>query len=404
MFVDLIVIGGGAAGFFSAITCAENSDKSVLILERTSQLLQKVKISGGGRCNVTHDCLDPRDLATHYPRGEKSLIGPFNRFGPSDTIDWFSSRGVELKTEADGRMFPESNTSQTIVDTLLDAAQNAGVSIKTNEGVTSIERTGERFEVSTDAGHSYTAANVLLATGGTRSAAGAKLAERLGHELLPATPSLFTFKIDDARIDGLAGLSVANAEVRIQNSRLKSQGPVLITHWGMSGPGILKISAWGARELAELSYRFSITVNWTPNSDPAAVIAEKREHDGKRQVATRSPFEDIPKRLWLRMLDAAGIDGSTIWSELAKKPANKLISELSAATYEVTGKSTHKAEFVTCGGVARDDIDFKTMESKLVPGLYFAGEVIDIDGVTGGFNFQNAWTNGYHAGMAIASS
>ena len=404
MFVDLIVIGGGAAGFFSAITCAENSDKSVLILERTSQLLQKVKISGGGRCNVTHDCLDPRDLATHYPRGEKSLIGPFNRFGPSNTIDWFSSRGVELKTEADGRMFPESNTSQTIVDTLLDAAQNAGVSIKTNEGVTSIERTGERFEVSTDAGHSYTAANVLLATGGTRSAAGAKLAERLGHELLPATPSLFTFKIDDARIDGLAGLSVANAEVRIQNSRLKSQGPVLITHWGMSGPGILKISAWGARELAELSYRFSITVNWTPNSDPAAVIAEKREHDGKRQVATRSPFEDIPKRLWLRMLDAAGIDGSTIWSELAKKPANKLISELSAATYEVTGKSTHKAEFVTCGGVARDDIDFKTMESKLVPGLYFAGEVIDIDGVTGGFNFQNAWTNGYHAGMAIASS
>lgn len=404
MFVDLIVIGGGAAGFFSAITCAENSDKSVLILERTSQLLQKVKISGGGRCNVTHDCLDPRDLATHYPRGEKSLIGPFNRFGPSDTIDWFSSRGVELKTEADGRMFPESNTSQTIVDTLLDAAQNAGVSIKTNEGVTSVERTGERFEVSTDAGHSYTAANVLLATGGTRSAAGAKLAERLGHELLPATPSLFTFKIDDARIDGLAGLSVANAEVRIQNSRLKSQGPVLITHWGMSGPGILKISAWGARELAELSYRFSITVNWTPNSDPAAVIAEKREHDGKRQVATRSPFEDIPKRLWLRMLDAAGIDGSTIWSELAKKPANKLISELSAATYEVTGKSTNKAEFVTCGGVARDDIDFKTMESKLVPGLYFAGEVIDIDGVTGGFNFQNAWTNGYHAGMAIASS
>ena len=404
MFVDLIVIGGGAAGFFSAITCAENSDKSVLILERTSQLLQKVKISGGGRCNVTHDCLDPRDLATHYPRGEKSLIGPFNRFGPSDTIDWFSSRGVELKTEADGRMFPESNTSQTIVNTLLDAAQNAGVSIKTNEGVTSIERTGERFEVSTDAGHSYTAANVLLATGGTRSAAGAKLAERLGHELLPATPSLFTFKIDDARIDGLAGLSVANAEVRIQNSRLKSQGPVLITHWGMSGPGILKISAWGARELAELSYRFSITVNWTPNSDPAAVIAEKREHDGKRQVATRSPFEDIPKRLWLRMLDAAGIDGSTIWSELAKKPANKLISELSAATYEVTGKSTNKAEFVTCGGVARDDIDFKTMESKLVPGLYFAGEVIDIDGVTGGFNFQNAWTNGYHAGMAIASS
>jgi len=403
MFVDLIVVGGGAAGFFTAITCAEASDKSVLILEKTGQLLQKVKISGGGRCNVTHSCFEPRELSTHYPRGDKSLIGPFNRFGAADTVEWFSSRGVRLKTEADGRMFPDTDSSQTIIDTLTEASAAAGIKVNTNEGVTSIINNGNVFEIETDNGNSYTAANVLLATGGTRSPAGAKLAAALGHELLPATPSLFTFKINDARIDGLAGLSVPNAEVRIQKSKLKSEGPVLITHWGMSGPGILKISAWGARELAERNYEFDITVNWVPGVDLVALIAEKRQHEGKRQLASRSPFDDIPKRLWLRMLEAAGVPESGTWSELGKKQANKLIAELSNASFAVTGKSTNKAEFVTCGGVSRNEINFQTMESKLVAGLYFAGEVIDVDGVTGGFNFQNAWTNGFHAGTDIAS-
>lgn len=400
--VDLIVIGGGAAGFFAAITCAEQSDTSVLILEKSPNLLQKVKISGGGRCNVTHSCFDARDLSNNYPRGNKSLIGPFNRFGAADTVAWFEGRGVELKTEADGRMFPTTDDSQTIIDALMDAAIDAGVQIATSEGVTSIVRDDEGFAIETDAGGSYRAASVVMATGGTRSAAGARLAESLGHELLPATPSLFTFNIVDTRIDGLAGLSVDDVEVQVLGTKLKSTGPVLITHWGLSGPGILKISAWGARELAERDYCFEVSLNWLPGHDPATSIASMRASDARRQLASRSPFPSIPKRLWLRMLDAADVNDQTTWAELSKKSANRLKSQLSASTFDVTGKSTNKAEFVTCGGVSRDEINFKTMESKLVDGLYFAGEVIDVDGITGGFNFQNAWTTGFQAGLAIS--
>jgi predicted Rossmann fold flavoprotein len=407
MHFDLVVVGGGAAGFFTAITCAEHSDKSVLILEKTGQLLQKVKISGGGRCNVTHNCFDPRELSRNYPRGEKSLIGPLHRFGAADTVEWFAQRDVALTTEADGRMFPVSNRSQAIVDALLNAARAAKVEIRTSEGVTSIATTapdqhGARFELTTDASATYTAANVMIATGGTRSAAGAKLAADLGHELQPATPSLFTFKIKDPRIDELSGLSVSNAEVSIQQSKLRSEGPVLITHWGLSGPGILKISAWGARELAERDYRFDITVNWLPGEDPAQVIAAQRNNEGKRQLSTRSPFASIPKRLWQRMLAAADIADHDTWGQLTKAQTNHLVRELTAATFAVNGKSTNKDEFVTCGGIVLDEINFKNMESKLVPGLYFAGEVIDVDGITGGFNFQNAWTSGFHAGTAIA--
>jgi predicted Rossmann fold flavoprotein len=403
MFVDLIVVGGGAAGFFSAITCAENSAKSVLILEKTSYLLHKVKISGGGRCNVTHQCFEPRELSRNYPRGEKSLIGPFHRFGAADTVDWFAGRGVALKTEADGRMFPDTDSSQTIVDTLLGAAEAAGVGVNTSEGVTSIRATGVHFELETDAGNSYTAANVLIATGGTRLAAGARLASSLGHELRPPAPSLFTFKIEDPRIDGLAGLSVSPADVSIQQSKLASTGPVLVTHWGLSGPGILKISAWGARELAERGYRFDISVNWLPDVDPAAVVADKRRSEAKRQLAGRSPFPTIPKRLWVRLLAAAGISETTTWSQLGKSQTTALLGQLTDSKFAVNGKSTNKDEFVTCGGVSLDEIDFRTMESKLVPGLYFAGEVIDVDGVTGGFNFQNAWTSGFIAGSDIAA-
>ncbi|MBT4985842.1 MAG: NAD(P)/FAD-dependent oxidoreductase [Ilumatobacter sp.] len=403
MFVDLIVVGGGAAGFFAAITCAESSGKSVLILEKTSHLLQKVKISGGGRCNVTHDCLDPRELSRSYPRGEKSLIGPFHRFGAADTVEWFAGRGVALKTEADGRMFPETDSSQTIVDALLGAAEAAGVSIRTSEGVTSVVKNEDNFDLVTDVGNSYTAANVLISTGGTRLAAGAQLATSLGHELKPPTPSLFTFKIKDPRIDGLAGLAVSPAEVSIQQSKLSSSGPVLITHWGLSGPGILRISAWGARELAARDYRFDISVNWLPDLDPAAVVAEKRLGEAKRQLSSRSPFAALPKRLWLRLLAAAEVSETATWSQLSKTQATRLVSQLTASTFTVSGKSMNKDEFVTCGGVALNEIDFRTMESKLVHGLYFAGEVIDVDGITGGFNFQNAWTNGFHAGLDIAA-
>ncbi|HUV18031.1 MAG TPA: aminoacetone oxidase family FAD-binding enzyme, partial [Ilumatobacteraceae bacterium] len=252
-------------------------------------------------------------------------------------------------------------------------------------------------------GTSYTAANVLLATGGTRLAAGAKLAESLGHELQPATPSLFTFKVKDPRIDGLQGLAVTSAEVSVQHSKLRSDGPVLITHWGLSGPGILKISAWGARELAERDYRFDISVNWLLDGDPAGVVADKRRSEAKRQLSSRSPFDEIPKRLWLRLLAAADIPATTTWSQLSKTQATQLLDQLTASTFAVTGKSTNKDEFVTCGGVSLDEIDFRTMQSKLVPGLYFAGEVIDVDGITGGFNFQNAWTTGFLAGSDIAA-
>ncbi len=400
---DVIVVGGGAAGFFTAITCAENSDKSVLILEKTAQLLHKVKISGGGRCNVTHDCLEPRELSRNYPRGEKSLIGPFHRFGAADTVDWFASRGVALKTEADGRMFPDTDRSQTIIDTLLNAAKAAGVKIQTSQGVTSVAKNDETFELVTDTADTYATANLVIATGGTRMAAGAELVASLGHELLPATPSLFTFNVNDSRLDGLSGLSVDNAEVKILQSKLQSMGPVLITHKGVSGPGILKISAWGARELAERDYRFDISVNWLPEVDPAALIAEKRLSEGKRQLSSKSAFDAIPKRLWLSLLAAADIADCKTWAELSKKHATQLVDQLTSSTFTVNGKSTNKAEFVTCGGVALAEINFKTMESKLVPGLYFAGEVIDVDGVTGGFNFQNAWTNGFHAGSDIAA-
>jgi len=400
--VDLIVVGGGAAGFFAAITCAEHSEKSVLILEKTERLLQKVKISGGGRCNVTHHCFEPRELSRNYPRGEKSLIGPLNRFGAADTVEWFTSRGVTLKTEADGRMFPDTDSSQTIIDTLLHAAESAGVQIQTSTGVTSIVRAADHFELETDRGITHRAANVLIATGGTRLAAGARLAAGLGHTLHPPTPSLFTFKISDPRINDLAGLSVECADVSIQDSKLQSSGPVLITHWGLSGPGILKTSAWGARELAERKYSFNVSVNWLPNDDPAAVFADKRGSEGKRQLATRSPFAAIPKRLWTRLLAAADIPDQTTWANLTKPQSTELARQLTNATFSVNGKSMNKDEFVTCGGVALNEINFKTMESKLVNGLYFAGEVMDVDGVTGGYNFQNAWTSGWHAGVSIA--
>ncbi len=403
MDAELIVIGGGASGFFAAITCAASSEKSVLILEKSNHLLQKVKISGGGRCNVTHHHLEAREMSTHYPRGEKSLIGPLHTFGVADTIEWFEGRGVALKTEDDGRMFPTTNDSATIVDALLSAASEAGVRVHTNVGVTAIGNTANGFVVESDNDVSYTAANVLIATGGTRTRSGAKLARALGHELEPAAPSLFTFKINDERLAGLAGLSVENADVAIDDSRLESTGPVLVTHWGLSGPGILKISAWGARELAERNYHFDVVVNWLPGLDPAAVIAEKRNAEPKRQLFSASPFESIPKRLWHRLLHASGVDERDTYAQVGKVAVRELVRQLTNARFSVVGKATNKAEFVTCGGVPRDEINFKTMESKLVSGLYFAGEVVDVDGITGGYNFQHCWTSGYLAGSHIAA-
>ena len=401
---DLIVIGGGAAGFFSAITYAEASGGRVLILEKTSQVLGKVKISGGGRCNVTHACFEPKPLTAHYPRGEKSLIGPFHRFGAADTVAWFEQRGVTLKTEPDGRMFPITDSSQTIIDTLTHAARDAGVEVRTTTAVKEITP-GDHFTLTTSDHETLTAAAVIIATGGTRLAAGARLAESLGHELIPNVPSLFAFNIEDPRISDLPGVSVALTEVSVEGMKLQAAGPLLITHHGLSGPGILKLSAWGARELSEQGYRFQIKINWLPEialTEVESTLTAKRQTWGKRRVRGHSAFEAIPKRLWGKLCSAAGVSTETLWSQLSKEHTRQLITELHAGSFQVSGKSINKDEFVTCGGVKLKDVNLKTMESKIQPNLYFAGEVLNIDGITGGFNFQNAWTSGYLAGTAIA--
>ena len=402
MIYDLIVIGGGAAGFFAAITHAEHGGGTTLIVERASAVLAKVKISGGGRCNVTHACFEPKELAKNYPRGGKALIGPLHRFGVEDTIEWFRSRGVALKTEVDGRMFPTTDSSQTIIDCLASAASSAGVEVRTRCGIREISRE-DVFALETERGETLYARNVLLATGGTRLAAGARLAEQLGHVLEPAVPSLFTFKIEDPRFSGLPGVAVAETECRIVGRQLASSGPLLITHHGVSGPGILRLSAWGARELAESDYRFVLQVNWLPAVNVAEVLAAQRETSGKRKIETRSPFPEIPKRLWIQLVAAAQISPEQTWAELTKVQRKALVAQLTRAEFDVVGKSLNKDEFVTCGGVRLKKINPKTMESRLCPGLYFAGEVTDVDGITGGFNFQNAWTSGYLAGVAAAS-
>ena len=404
----LITVGGGAAGFFGSITAAESGAESVLMLEKSSKLLGKVKISGGGRCNVTHHCFDPKELSKNYPRGEKSLIGPLHRWGAQDTVDWFQSRGVELKTEADGRMFPITDDSQTIIDCLTKAAREAGVKIETSNGVASVEQLsddesdGARFIVHTDKGESHRTRCILLATGGTRLAAGAKLAEHLGHQLEPAIPSLFTFKITHPLLKDLPGVAVADTAVSVEKSKLNSRGPLLITHWGVSGPGILRLSAWGARELSKLDYKFTLVVNWLPDTDATTTIIQLRSDWGKRQLSTRCPFEAISKRLWARMLEVAGIPETQIWSQLSKAHTQALSILLNDCRLPVDGKSINKDEFVTAGGVELKEINLKSMQSKLCPGLYFSGEVMNVDGITGGFNFQNAWMSGHHAGCAIA--
>ncbi len=407
---DLVVIGGGAAGFFAAISCAEAAPGArILILEKTAQTLGKVKISGGGRCNVTHACFEAKTLTEHYPRGSKSLIGPFHHWGALDTVNWFRDHGVELKTEADGRMFPTTDNSQTIVDCLQGSAQKSGIVIQTSTTVDSVASDHPHdpaestiFTLRTNTKETIKTRCVLLATGGTRLASGARLAMALGHKLIANVPSLFAFNIEDGRIASLQGVSVANALVSLDDIKLKASGPLLITHHGLSGPGILRLSAWGARELNELAYHCSITIDWLPEENVPEVLKEARRKHGKRMVCSRSPFEHFPKRLWRRLCTAAGIADECTWSQLGREESEHLTRELVSGKFQVIGKSMNKDEFVTCGGVKLDDVNMKTMQSKITPGLYFAGEVLNIDGITGGFNFQNAWTTGHLAGCAIA--
>lgn len=406
----IAIVGGGAAGFFGAITAAETAGPAavVTLYEATSHLLAKVRISGGGRCNVTHACFEPRELAKRYPRGGRELVGAFSRWQPRDTVAWFEAHGVSLKAEPDGRMFPVTDNSQTIVDCLLAAARQAGVVIRLNCGVKAVGRSEgapARFGLRLTTGETVPCDRLLIATGGNRTNLGYEIARQGGHTIEEPVPSLFTFNVTDARLQDLAGLSVEDVATAIAGTALKERGPLLITHWGLSGPAVLKLSAWGARTLHDAGYRATLRVNWTPrfNAETLRVELERaRAANPRKQVTTWCPV-GLPLRLWERLTAAAGLAPEAVWAGVGKVALRALAAQVAEAEFVVTGKSTFKDEFVTCGGVRLSEVDFKTMESRLVPGLYFAGEALDIDGITGGFNFQAAWTTGWHAGRAMAA-
>lgn len=397
---DILIVGGGAAGFFSAINIAENnSNLKIAILERGKEVLTKVKISGGGRCNVTHACFIPNDLVKFYPRGEKELKGPFHQFCSGDTIEWFEKHGVELKIEEDGRMFPVSDSSQTIIDCFLTATKKLGIDILTGQSVQSIFKGDGYWKVDTNQ-QSFKCDKLVIATGSNPKIW--EMMEALGHTIEEPVPSLFTFNIKDARIKDLMGLS-AQTSVKVKDSKLKASGPLLITHWGMSGPGILRLSAWGARELAAKNYQFTLQVNWLHETDfeeAITILKNLKEENAKKLLMKFCPFE-FPKRLWESLVTASGISAETKWADLSKKQLTDLANQLTNGQFQVNGKSTFKEEFVTAGGIHLKEIDFKTMQSKLHENLYFAGEILNIDAITGGFNFQNAWTGGFLVAKAI---
>ncbi len=397
---DLIVVGGGAAGFFCAIQCAErNPSLKILILEKSENVLNKVKISGGGRCNVTHACFDPKEMANYYPRGNKELRGPFHQFLCGDMIGWLSDRGVETHIEDDGRVFPISNKSQTIIDCFLRLCNQFNILIKTKSAVTHLEQVNNIWSVNTKS-EKYTAKNVLMATGSTPKMWG--ILEEMGYEIVPPVPSLFTFNIQHTLLEGLAGISVNNAKIDIQGTKHADLGPLLITHWGLSGPAVLKLSAWAARDLSALNYRFPIAINWiNKKSDEIAEnLARVRKEQAKKMVINYPLFE-LPKRLWQRMIQLIKIDTKN-YASLNSREIEALVKMIGSTELKVNGKSTFKEEFVTCGGIETKQVNFKTMESKLHPNLFFAGEVNNIDAVTGGFNFQAAWTSGFLAANAIS--
>lgn len=404
----LIVIGGGPAGYFSAIRAREMAPKRpVILLEKGSVVLRKVAISGGGRCNVTHACYDPSELVTHYPRGERELRGPFHAFGPNETVAWFAERGVALKTEPDGRMFPDTNSAKTIVNCVRRVAELAGVEVRTGKAVTSLVKTTNGFEASLNDGSVLSADAVVIAAGGQTSGGGSgyDLAESLGHSIVPPVPSLYTFKIQDPILTDLPGVVAPHATVKVLGAKkLTETGPVLVTHWGLSGPAILRLSAWGARQLFEMDYKHQIAINWCPEFSLAQInevlMGATRDH-GKQQVRNACPVE-LPKRLWQALVVAADIAQETRWAEVNKKQRTTLARRIVDCIFDVDGKTTNKEEFVTSGGVSLKEVNFKTMGSRVCEGLFFAGEVLNIDGITGGFNFQSCWTTGYLAGEGMA--
>ena len=406
------VIGGGAAGFFGAIACAQaNPELTVFLIEKTGKTLSKVRISGGGRCNVTHACESPAQLVQHYPRGGKQLKEAFRQFGVADTVDWFARRGVELKTEADGRMFPVTDSSETIACCLEDAARQAGVRVLLGSSVDSISpRPQGGFQLKLNSKNpalptELAVSRLLIATGGHPKSGGYDWLRALGHTIAEPVPSLFTFNVPDSLLRELPGLSVPLARVQLAGEKLQYEGPVLVTHWGLSGPAVLKLSAWGARRLSELHYTGTALINWLPaHTDESlrAWLQEYRHQHGKKTVLA-TPLLGLPQRLWRTLATEAGISPDTRWHELPAKAQSRLLELLLRTPLGVQGKTTHKDEFVTCGGIPLAEVDIKTMRSRRVPDLYFAGEVLDVDGITGGFNFQAAWTTGFLAGQAMAA-
>ena len=408
--VNVIVIGGGAAGFFGAIACAEHAPHmNVHILERSAQVLAKVRISGGGRCNVTHACFDPAALSAYYPRGGAALRGAFTRFQPTDTVAWFEAHGVPLKTERDGRIFPVSDNSADIVDCLTYTAREAGVRLRTDARIDDLTHDENGFKWHMHGGEILRADRVLLATGNARR--GWEWAAALGHTIVPPVPSIFTFAVDDPRITDLAGVACPDAHISLREpapSRaqgLTQRGPLLITHWGFSGPAILRLSAWAARLLHDTGFRGEIEVCWLPDLAEQALIDQlhefKHERGGARVASAQSPFANVPARLWQRLCTAAGIFDDQRWAKLPRADLLRLADQLLHSRFSVSGKGAFKDEFVTAGGIALDEVNFRTMESRVCPGLHFAGEVLDIDGITGGFNFQAAWTTSWLAGQAM---
>ena len=385
---DLIVLGGGAAGIFAALAAKEKG-KRIAVFEKTATLLAKVRISGGGRCNVTHALFDPLLLSKNYPRGEKELIGPFHRFQPKDTIAWFEKRGVALKTEEDGRMFPVTNRSETIIHCLLSEAKKLGIEIHLQKKVEIIEKK-EHFTLKMRDGASFETKKLLLATGS--SPQGHAFATSLGHTVIPPVPSLFTFNVPNSPLKALSGISLKNAKVTIEKSQFSQEGPLLITHFGFSGPAVLKLSAHAARYLHEKNYSFEIFINWLPGTDLRKKLLSLKEKLPNKTLLAENPFH-LPKNLWKNL-----ISNPDPLKNISIKNLTLLADKLQSDRYLVAGKTTHKEEFVTCGGVELKEVNFKTMESRCCPGLFFAGEILDIDGVTGGFNFQNGWTTGFLAG------
>lgn len=398
---DVIIVGGGAAGFFAAINIAEqNPNLKVVILERGKEVLTKVKVSGGGRCNVTHAEFIPKELTLNYPRGEKELLGPFHQFMTGDTIAWFEKRGVALKIEDDGRMFPVSNSSQTIIDCFIDEAKKHGVAVLINHSVKTIRKEEESYKVETSQGE-FISKKVLIATGSNPKIW--KLLESFGHTISPPVPSLFTFNITDERIQDIPGVVAQHVEVKVLETDLWSEGPLLITHWGMSAPSILKLSAFGALELAKRHYKFQIEINFIRKTfnDCLEVLKALKQDLAKKTVFKSTQF-DLPKRLWQKLVLASQMHIETRWADLNKKQLENLANQLTHAIFKVDGKSTFKEEFVTAGGLSLKEINFKTFESKLHKNMYFAGEILNIDAVTGGFNFQNAWTGAYIAAQNMS--